>query len=166
MKTKYMIWIGTLLLLLAGAGCEKNIRNKEEKIHVEEFSYSGCKDHLDVGNVSVRTAPENQEYVKYEGNSDGYLSIRHINVVFNCCPDTIKATASIERGVLLITEKEIVPKCNCTCKYDLTYKIGPLTADRKYTLRIYRGTLEYANFSFTYDKSLKNKIIIQKNNPL
>lgn len=159
MKTKFILWFSTLfLLLMAAGGCEKNVRDKEGDIHIEEFSCSGCKDQSE---VSVRNAPEIQEYVEYAGNKDGYLYIRHVNVLLNCCPDTIKATASIEGEVLLITEKEIDPKCNCSCNYDLMYKIGPLTTARRYTLRMYRETLEYAEFSFTYDKSLKNSVIIK-----
>ena len=82
---------------MAAGGCEKNVRDKEGDIHIEEFSCSGCKDQSE---VSVRTAPEIQEYVEYAGNKDGYLYIRHVNVLLNCCPDTIKATASL--NVLLI----------------------------------------------------------------
>jgi len=186
MKTKFILWISALfLLLLMGAGCEKNpedrensqnkkditVKKKEEKAPkgkdtvvpkakeenpkmevpdtvfaipkensiIEDFSYSECKESLDIGGASVRTAPRIQECVEYKGNNDGYLYIRHINATFNRCPDTIKATVSIEGNRLLVIEKETSPKCNCVCKYDLIYKIGPFVADRIYTLRLYQG---------------------------
>ena len=46
---------------------------------------------------------------------------------------------------LFINEQEITPRCNCTCQYDLTYKIGPLSA-QKYTL--YRTTFSSSSLRF------------------
>ena len=176
MKAKIILWIGALLLLTAGAGCETYVKDSwvlekeasevlKNAPPVEAFTYFGCKKSTNTATVSTKSASEEEEYIAYEGYKDGYLYIRHINATFNCCPDTLKVTASTSGDRLFINEQEINPQCNCTCQYDLTYKIGPLSA-QKYTLHLYKDALQYTEFSFTYNTSLKSQFIIKKNNAL
>lgn len=179
-----ILWISGLFLLIVGTACEKESSKEESKetsdivsqtkhdslllknaSPVEAFTYFGCKKSTDATTVLTKSASEEEEYIVYKGHKDGYLYIRHINATFNCCPDTMKVTAVISGNRLIVNEREIVPRCNCTCRYDLEYKIGPLST-QKYTLHIYKDALRYTEFSFTYNASLNSRFIIRKNKAL
>lgn len=156
MRTK-MILFTAIILLLGLAGCEKE--NSIEKVQLKDFSYLGCKDDVKDTRKKVKQIGET-EYIEYKATADGYLSIKHVNSVFNCCPDTIKTNAAVEGNSISIVESEAGPKCDCICGYDLAYMIGPLS-NGKYTLIFSRDTHEFLRFTINYNSSLRGKIIVQ-----
>lgn len=67
------------------------------------------------------------ECLHYEYDSAGTLILKHINAAFNCCPDTIFAKIVILPDEILIKEFEAGWEwCNCSCLYDLDYRIDNL----------------------------------------
>ena len=159
MKTKIILWIGALLLLTAGAGCEKE---KTNEMQLRDFSYVGCKENIDKTKQSFsESILKNQECIEYRAIEDGYLHIKHINAQFNCCPDTIKVNFSTGNNGFVITEDEQNPKCNCFCNYDLEYSIGPLSS-KEYTIFIYKGNIEQTKFDINYTPSAEGKITIKE----
>lgn len=152
MKTK-MILFTAIALLLGIAGCEKG--NSIEKTQLKDFSYLGCKNDVKDTGKNVKQIDE-PEYIEYKATGDGYLSIKHVNAIFNCCPDTIKVNTTVEGDSISIVESEIGPKCDCICEYDLAYKIGPLH-NGKYTLIFSRDTHKFLKFTINYNSSLEGK---------
>ncbi len=150
-----------LFLLLGGMGCEKEFSN--ENIQIKDFSYFGCKEKTanNVNGFAAVKGFKSDEYIEYRADADGYLHIKHVNAVFNCCPDTITATSSIDGKKISIVESETNPICDCICNYDLEYKLGPLS-NGKYTLIFNRDTNEFLRFTINYNSSLKGKIYIVK----
>lgn len=162
MKTKTLLLSALALFLLIGVtGCEKELSN--ENTQIKDFSYFGCKKNKSdaVTGFAAVKGFESNEYIEYKADADGYLHIKHVNAVFNCCPDTITATSSIDGNKISIVESETNPICNCICDYDLEYKLGPLSK-RKYTLIFSRDDQEYLRFNIDYNSSLKGRIVVPK----
>ena len=126
MKTKLFLF-ALIAILLFGAGCKKETSN--ESLRIKDFSYLGCKE-----TKSLRASFHGEESIEYKAVADGYLHIKHVNALFNCCPDTIKADVNMENNIVTIVESETNPICDCICDYDLEYTLGPLTSGKEYIL--------------------------------
>jgi hypothetical protein len=89
--------------------------------------YSGCK----AGDYSFDggrfLSPGNCITFEYDGKK--VLHLKHINAVFNCCPDSILADIRISHDSITITERELHSGCRCLCNYDLNYEIINLKPD-------------------------------------
>ena len=156
MKTKtVLITLLALCFLVGGAGCNRD--NPYEEIKIKDFSYQGCKEIV----IHYTKASEREEYIEYKAVADGYLDIKHVNAVFNCCPDTIKADVSMEDNIITINESETNPICDCICDYDLEYRLGPLTSGKEYILIFSRGAYVFSKLIIKYTTSLEGKIIVQ-----
>ncbi len=143
-----------LFLLIGGTGCDKETSNKS--LRIKDFSYFGCKE-----TKSIRASLHGEEYIEYKAVADGYLHIKHVNAVFNCCPDTIRADVSMEDNIITVVESETDPICDCICDYDLEYTLGPLTPNKEYILIFSSGTYVFAKSIINYTPSLKGKIIVR-----
>lgn len=146
----------TLFFLLFGAGCDRE--NANENIQIKDFSYQGCKEIV----TDFTKSAESEESIEYHALAGGYLHIKHVNAVFNCCPGRIKADISVEGNVFNIVESETDPQCNCICDYDLVFKIGPLSSNEEYTLIFCRDNREFLRFAIKYKSSLEGKAIVKK----
>ncbi len=155
MKTKrVLIALLALFFLIGGTGCKKETSN--ESLRIKDFSYLGCKE-----TKSFIASLHGEEYIEYKAIADGYLYIKHVNAVFNCCPDTIKADVSMEGNIITIVESETNPICDCICDYDLEYTLGPLTPNKEYILIFSSGIYVFAKLIINYTPSLEGKIIVQ-----
>jgi hypothetical protein len=76
------------------------------------------------GAAAVPTS--SQECVEYDYDGRSLLRLKHVNAGFNCCPGTISADLDIFGGTVRITETESSSLCDCSCLYDLSYKITAL----------------------------------------
>jgi hypothetical protein len=160
MKTKKLLLVMSLLFLIIGIGCEEE--KTEKQIRLKGFSYSECKGEVSSTlKISASSSIDLQEYIEYKGMGDHYLHIKHVNVPFNCCPDTIKASASLIRNEIAVKEEEMGPKCNCICRYDLEYKIGPLLS-KEYLFVLKENAEESVRFNFIFSSVLDNKYIIER----
>ncbi|MBI9065991.1 MAG: hypothetical protein JEZ09_01785 [Salinivirgaceae bacterium] len=127
MKTKKLFYLALSLFFLFIIACEDDNKtientNDENKIKVELTSVSECKeDNLKDAFSSTETC------IKYTYNVDAKeLSLKHVNAVFNCCPDSILISFSFTGDTLIISESESSALCNCNCQYDLDMKISNL----------------------------------------
>jgi hypothetical protein len=154
MKIRIFIFAIIAIFLIGGTGCKKETPN--ESLGIKEFSYLGCKE-----TKSPRASLHGEEYIEYKAVADGYLYIKHVNAVFNCCPDTIKADVSIEGNIITVDENETNPICDCICDYDLEYTLGPLTSNNEYVLIFSRGAYVFSKLIFHYTPSLEGKIVVQ-----
>ena len=118
---------------------------------VRDVANSGCKS-------TSHTRSEYPEYFEFKACDGGYLSVNHVNAMFNCAPGELKIEATIDGNVIKILEMEETALANCICPYDLYCEVGPLS-NGDYEVVIYHGSFEIPvrKFSFTYNKRLNVK---------
>jgi hypothetical protein len=87
---------------------------------VLEYHDSGCKRDSD------EPCSEDDEIVlTVEGTT---LYVLHRNASYNCCPDEIAISLSIQGTTLILTEEEVLTMpCDCICCYDVEATIVDLT---------------------------------------
>lgn len=157
MKTKtVLVTLLALFFLIGGAGCDRE--NANESIQIEDFSFVGCKEIV----TNFTKSAESEESIEYHALAGGYLHIKHVNAVFNCCPGTIKSDISVEGNNITIVENETDPQCKCICDYDLEYTLGPLSSNTEYTLIFCNDKGEFLRFAIKYKSSLEGKAIVKK----
>ncbi len=101
-------------------GCddkENSRKSREENYEIRDFSHTECKPRSKSGNL--------REYLELKAENK-YLRIRHINAEFNCCPKELLINSKINNDTIFVYQNEKESSCNCVCKYDLNYKVGPL----------------------------------------
>ncbi len=145
-----------LFLLMGGSGC--NRENPTGEIQIKDFSYQGCKEIV----TNFTKSAEREEYIEYRALAGGYLQIKHVNAVFNCCPGTITSDVYVEGNNITIVESETDPQCKCICDYDLVSKLGPLSYNKEYTLIFCRDNREFVRFTIKYTSSLEGKVVVKR----
>ena len=159
MKKNLLLVMGAALMLTIGLGSCDNEDNESAKagVQVKNFANSGCKN---AGTARTRGGlfPGRPEYIEYKAINDGYLSVNHVNAMFNCEPGELKMQATLEGHNIKILETEEQSFANCICPYDLYCEVGPLS-DGDYTVIICKGSYEYeyAHFNISYKKGLNGK---------
>jgi len=126
--------------------------DESSTFHVRDIANSGCKS-------ANHTRSEYPEYFEFKACDGGYLSINHVNALFNCVPGELKIQATIDGNVIKIFEKEETSLANCVCPYDLYCEIGPLSVG-DYDVFVYRDSFESPSqhFSITYKNGLNVKL--------
>lgn len=64
------------------------------------------------------------ECVEWTLNDNNTLDIRHTNVYFNCCLDSITAQVEVRGDTVMIIETEHTPLCDCNCPYDVDLRVS------------------------------------------
>lgn len=94
------------------------------------LSRSECKME---GIIGAAETPPNRDCVEWS-YAGGTLDLAHVNAAFNCCPMGITADITITDDEITIVEHEARGQCDCTCRYDLSYRIVKLP-EGVYTIR-------------------------------
>ena len=162
-KSRLLLMSGLLVLVSNFSGCD---RESDSGIRVRNFANTGCKpaEARSEGRLQDRFGPE---YIEYKGMEDGYLSIKHVNAMFNCFPGELRMEATISGNEISIIEEnhhetDDYISAACECPYDLYCEVGPLTASQ-YTIVVYRKSYklrEHARFGISYAKSLNGEYTI------
>jgi hypothetical protein len=87
----------------------------------------------------------------YEFDSSNKLSLQHTDSAFNCCPEKITATVSIEGGNIDIVEDEEFldgMACACLCPFDLAIEVTNLAPG---TYTIHAAGPDGGGLSFTVE---------------
>ena len=142
------------ILLLTLCGCSNDESTKGASngpFSVRDVANSGCKS-------TNHTRSEYPEYFEFKACDGGYLSVNHVNAMFNCAPGELKIEATIDGNVIKILEMEETALANCICPYDLYCEVGPLS-NGDYEVVIYHDSFEIPTrqFSITYNKRLNAK---------
>lgn len=167
MKRKGVFLLVNLLMLTMGfVGCSNdNEKTKDDaSLTLRNFVHTGCKDKATSAKAVSAGFPQldgYEESVEYSCKSSGRLYIRHVNAVFNCCAEELRANASLTDNRIIITESEKSSAYDCICPYDLSFEVGPLT-DGKYTVVINRDAQEYTTFVIDFDKNLSGRFVVPK----
>lgn len=158
----------TLLIILVAAfvgstlmGCSSS--DDGSQFHSRNFANSGCKKAgMEARSITRGDSPYGDECIEYKGLSGGYLSVNHINVLYNCEPGELKMQATISGNEIKIVETEEQAGANCICPYDLYCEVGPLS-NEDYTVIIYRESYEseYARFTISYKSGLSGRFNIK-----
>ncbi len=134
MKTKlYSKLIIALFAMLCAISCDnENTTSEPQVLSGALTEQSECKDNLKSTTLSEST-PDSLSCVQYSYNKeDKTLSLTHINAGFNCCPGTIKMSASLSGDTIVVTEKESTSLCDCNCLYDLEMTISNVESKSYY----------------------------------
>lgn len=131
----------SILALALAIGTLVGCKQEASEISVKELSHNGCKP-----NGAKFGEPERFEYRTVNGH---FLSMKHINAVFNCEPGSIIVSATVSYDTIKITENETDHYANCICNYDLNFKVGPLDY-RQYQVAVYKSTLLHATFPVNF----------------
>ena len=147
----FAAFVGSTLM---GCGSDDGSIIVTGDFHVRDVANSGCKS-------TSHTRSEYPEYFEFKACDGGYLSVNHVNAMFNCAPGELKIEATIDGNVIRILETEETSLANCICPYDLYCEVGPL-GNGDYEVVIYRGSFEIPahKFSITYNKRLDTKLEI------
>ncbi|HPN37034.1 MAG TPA: hypothetical protein PL041_01435 [Melioribacteraceae bacterium] len=126
-----------LMLLVAFCiGCEDEpIENMQGKV----TKYGECKNSTNFYKSNV-TRSESCIYFTYNGTDK--LILKHINAGFNCCPNGIYTTISLNGNKLIINEHENSNDCRCLCLYDIEMEVNNINPGN-YTIIINEPYAEY-----------------------
>ena len=129
MSKQSLIFFLLIFSVLYHCACsDKDIANN---LNGSLKSHSACKK-----NTEVFSSNEIISKIVYEFNKEtNILSLNHINVPFNCCPDSLGTEFSFVKDTFLIKEYEVNGNCRCTCFYDLDMIITGVE-EKKYTIQI------------------------------
>ena len=165
MKKSIILRVCAALILTIGTNsCSSE--SDGSRFQVRNFANTGCKSAGTRGDILYDEL--RKEYIEYRGMTNGYLSLNHVNVCFNCEPGQLQLQATIEGNVIKIIESEEQVGANCVCPYDLYCEVGPLS-DCEYTVVIYQDDTfdnvepgEYVRFNISYKNGLSGKLDIKE----
>ncbi|MBR2205292.1 MAG: hypothetical protein IJ898_02890 [Prevotella sp.] len=165
MKKSIILRVCAALILTIGMNsCSSE--SDGSRFQVRNFANTGCKSTGTRGDILYNEF--HKEYIEYESMTNGYLSLNHVNVRFNCEPGQLQMQATIESNVIKIVESEEQVGANCVCPYDLYCEVGPLS-DGEYTVVVYQDDTfdqvepgEYVRFNISYKNGLSGKLDIKE----
>ncbi|MBU1244145.1 hypothetical protein KJ612_13155 [Myxococcota bacterium] len=141
MKTSFIITLLLTSTLFFACDEEKNTTNNANNVNninninninnvtnpqLVSFNDSGCKNSLDQKAIDFSIF-SGFECVVWAYDGIGSLDLRHVNAVFNCCPDeTLGMTGTVAYldSVFTLTESDNGGLCNCVCPYDMVYTLS------------------------------------------
>lgn len=165
MKKSIILRVSAALILTIGMNsCSSE--SDGSRFQVRNFANTGCKSTGTRGDILYNEFYK--EYIEYESMTNGYLSLNHVNVRFNCEPGQLQMQATIEGNVIKIVESEEQVGANCVCPYDIYCEVGPLS-DGEYTVVVYQDDTfdqvepgEYVRFNISYKNGLSGKLDIKE----
>jgi hypothetical protein len=97
-------------------------------------SHSNCKSSA--SSLKYLSIADTSSCVVYSFNAtNNTLSFKHINTVFNCCPEEIYCKVSLSNDTIFIEESEKSHLCLCLCLFDLNLDFSAVEA-KKYQVKI------------------------------
>lgn len=85
---------------------------------LKEYSNSGCLPRLQENYADEQypwCGKDRIEVIK----TGMEVHLIHRNATYNCCPDDIRVSMSVDGNVIKVTEEEIGGLCDCMCCYDI-----------------------------------------------
>lgn len=131
-----VVLFGFLIL----TGCKRDNSLKQEDIKVEFSgildSVSPCKNKMH--DLSIGDSTDSLCCIFYVFHSESNnLRIKHENVYFNCCPDSMYVKISKSNDTIFIYESDNDGNCGCICKYDLEMEINGIEAKKyKFIIKV------------------------------
>lgn len=155
MKTLFKLSLFLILIVFIATSCEDKDGANAKILEVKDLTYEGCKEQKN-------TSDSIEEYVEYYTIDSNYLAFRHVNAIFNCCPEEINIEAKIENSKIFYNSFHMVDGCRCYCLYDTYCKIGPLSFS-KYTFKFNTyGIDEPIEFTLDFSQATQGKYTIER----
>jgi len=124
-------------------------------LQVKDLTYNGCKEQKSNSDTI-------EEYIDFCIIDSNYLAVRHVNAIFNCCPEEIIIEAKIKNSEIFYNSFHKVNGCHCECYYDTYCKIGPLSFD-KYTFIMSTYDIDDPiEFTIEFNQTTQGKYIIER----
>jgi len=154
-----------VLAILSLISCDKN---EQLPLSVGEVEKSECKSSDKSAIIEAETS-DTLSCIDYSYNSTGKaLTMKHINAVFNCCPEKIECDVSLKGDTIVIEESETSSACDCNCLYDLEFEIKNVEKTN-YQVKLiepYAGNEEKIIFEINLSKNISgNWCITRKGYP-
>jgi len=149
------------LLIVVGLfiGCSKD-EEKRMKPELSGVTYSECG-----GFKSRIIVPDFEETEKLVimSAADGYYTLDHTNVLFNCClPAGLSADLTLADDTLYLSEKETQPgNCRCLCRYDLMCEIKNLE-EGSYVLCLMRDSIVRGAITLFFNDGMHEEVLISE----
>ena len=132
MKSKFLYTAFVLAIMFCVITCE-NENQTNQTFSGKMISHSACKSKKSTTIDS--DTPDTLSCVEYNYEaSTGKLILKHINAGFNCCPQEINGTVTLNNDTIIIEEKESGGFCDCECLFDLDFEVTGLEA-KTYVVR-------------------------------
>jgi len=149
------ILLPVLTVFISFTGCENNDVTNSKTLEVKDLTYEGCKEQKNISD-SI------EEYIEYYTIDSNYLAIKHVNAIFNCCPEEINIKAKIENSKIFYNSFHKVDGCRCYCLYDTYCKIGPLSFS-EYTFKVNTyGIDEPIELTLDFSQATQGKYTIER----
>jgi len=146
---KFKIRFLVILFLCAiFPACEENNNNDPK---VDRITHGDCKPGT--------KSSENTESIEYTTVDKNYLSVKHVNVLFNCEPGQLVVDVELQDDTIFVNENEKQSIVNCICPYDLSYRIGPLSYGN-YQFVLLQGGLQRTQFLIDFNSTTEGVIEI------
>ena len=148
MKAKIILPV-LLIMAIAVTVCKKGSSN--DTLAVKDLSVSDCK------NKGDSEKGIDSEYITIKTVDDSYLTVNHINSMFNCQPGKITIAINISGNEISIDENESTSLANCLCQYDIDFKLGPLQYGT-FILKFQKGGQIFKEYIIDFQKSTDIRI--------
>jgi hypothetical protein len=152
MKTRTYIIVFIGLLIFSTYSCEKNKINNN--ITGKLIKSTDCK--------TFKSASINSDFsdtsscIIYSFDASvNKLILKHVNAGFNCCPEELYCTVSMNNDTIIIQEFEKKSLCRCNCLYDLDIELIGVES-KNYSIKIiepYAMGQEKLNFKLDLEHS-------------
>ena len=151
MKKSYFLLsllVGLILFAMMACSSDSSSENESVPFQLRNFANTGCKSH-------TRADGDWSEIYEYQCMDNGFLSLKHLNAVYNCGSEDFKMEATISGNEIKVYETASLDPENmmdCICTYDLSCEIGPLEEGTEYTFYTYQLGSGLARFVVTFKK--------------
>jgi len=167
MKTRILAIAFFSAIFLMGCSSDED-SHVAQSFRVTNYSHTGCKSYASTNSSRAQkddgsSFPSFIEYIEYEGHDNGYITLKHIDAMFNCAVAEIEASVSLSGNQIIIDEHEVLGEvaANCICPYDLSFDAGPLT-DGNYTVIVRRDGYISGKATIDFSKTAKGRVILEE----
>ena len=129
------------------------------------IGFEGCKSLMAAQSLDGN----DQACISYVYDGQSILQLKHINAVFNCCPDSVGGEVQIDERVIAINEMEVLTMpCDCICPFDVDYEIVDLPPGL-YTIRVNEiytyQDMELLEFTVDLTKAITGDFCVERELP-
>ena len=152
-RTYTIVFVGILIFL--SYSCEKNQVNNSD-ITGKLIKNTDCKTFKSANIDSVDS--DTLSCILYSFDpSVNKLILKHVNAGFNCCPESLYCTVSLNNDTIIIQEFEKESLCRCNCLYDLDIELNGVESKTYYIKIIEPYAINEEKLNFELDLDYSNE---------
>jgi hypothetical protein len=155
MKSKTYTIIFISVLMFSCYSCEKNIINNNN-ISGKLIHNTDCKTFKSAKIDSALSGTLSCIIYSFDASTNK-LILKHMNAGFNCCPEELYCTISVNNDTIIIQELEKKALCNCNCLYDLDIELNGVESKNYYIKIMEPYAIDEEKLSFGLDLEHSNE---------